>query len=215
MTMVIDVISKGGWIGFPEIVTENFHEMIALCGKEIFMAQKWTIWFIIVGNELNVDWMSFPSHLGKLLSNMRQRVRAWVNTRWSEWKWMADFLCSCRDLNLCISRRADLKLPTSRISNEILLALFYTLNVQAKFPVSCVAAESSNLIFSFKYCWMIWMGMGNVIDQNSKMYDLHNVNIILRSRRHNLDTHYLRHSRTHKCHVSSYKALFEVPPGSV
>ena len=55
MTMVIDVISKGRWIGFPEIVTENFHEMVALCGKEIFMAQKWTIWFIIVGNELNVD----------------------------------------------------------------------------------------------------------------------------------------------------------------
>ena len=97
-----------------------------LCVAKKFMAQKWTIWFIIVGNELNVDWMSFPSHLGKLLSIMRQRVRAWVNTRWSEWKRMADFLCSCRDLNLCISHRADLKLPTSRISNEILLTLFYT-----------------------------------------------------------------------------------------
>ena len=163
------------------------------------MAQKWTIWFIIVGNELNVDWMSFPSHLGKLLSIMRQQVRAW----WSEW--MADFLCSCRDLNLCISRRADLKLPTSRISNEILLALFYTHSTPAphhppvdhqrssKISRELCTAESSNLIFSFKYCWMIWMGMGNVIDQNSNMYDLHNVNIILRSRRHNLD---LRHSRT-------------------
>ena len=36
MTMVIDVISKGRWIGFPEIVTENFHETVALCGKEIY-----------------------------------------------------------------------------------------------------------------------------------------------------------------------------------
>ena len=69
-----------------------------------------------------------------------------------------------RGLNLCRSRRADLKPPTSRISNEILLALFHTHCTPSScgsstfkkkhFPVSWAAAEPSNLRLSFKYSYV-------------------------------------------------------------